>query len=156
MIHFPLWAQVQFCKLGEPLSPRIWGWTQVHPLQISTLRMPSSSHGQLYVGCSRTTTRQGLKLLLPNIQRTIELEKSLKLAVCQAPFNVEQCQIHTPFNMDAYFFFSFFYILTSTNIIWCGYNIITANCRSHEEIAFPQFFPHVNIKLPTPLVQELL
>ena len=29
------------------------------------LRMSCFSHGQLYVGCSRTTTRQGLKLLLP-------------------------------------------------------------------------------------------
>src|SRR5258708_29473605 len=29
------------------------------------LRVPSFSHEQLYVGCSRTTTRQGLKLLLP-------------------------------------------------------------------------------------------
>ena len=29
------------------------------------LRMPCFSHGQLYVGCSRTTTRQGFKLLHP-------------------------------------------------------------------------------------------
>ena len=34
------------------------------------LRVPSFPHGQLYVGCSRTTTWQGLLLLPPNMPGT--------------------------------------------------------------------------------------